>query len=127
MVKGGKREGAGRPAGSLSKKTIMRHRVEAKVNQLILERAEELTQLLLDLATGKHSKDKPDMRAIESLLDRALGRATQKTAFVDADGETLPLARAQEITEKYAKLPNLPRHKPRPGETIASGGESSSE
>lgn len=138
MLHGGKREGAGRKVGSKNKSTLEQFKVAEAFNQRILNKADELFNAQLQLATGsakvfrvdEETDDKgktkrvhvhvtdpdeikalldeydgapgqingvyyyfadilPDNRAIDSLLNRGLGKPTEnlKIDVRDIDAE----------------------------------------
>jgi hypothetical protein len=138
MARGGKRNGAGRPEGSLSKATLEKKKIEAAFTQRVLNAADRLFNAQLAIAEGlthlyridevkdgdgkkrrehvlvtdpeeiKQFLDEhegsdgtvdntyyylttkaPDNRAIDSLLDRAFGKATNKTEVTGKDGKDL--------------------------------------
>ena len=74
MPVGGKREGAGRPKGSLNKAT-------ADIKALAMQHAPEVMQELARLATQAES-EAARVAAIKELLDRGFGKAKQS---IDAD------------------------------------------
>ena len=74
MPVGGKREGAGRPKGSLNKAT-------ADIKALAMQHAPEVMQELARLATQAES-EAARVAAIKELLDRGFGKAKQS---LDAD------------------------------------------
>lgn len=133
-MKGGRREGAGRPKGSLNKDTLEKKKVEEAFTRRVLNAADRLFNSQLALAEGTtylykivetgSGKDKkrehvlvtdpdeikqvldeaegtgivddtyyymttkaPDNKAIDSLLDRAFGKAVMKLGGTGDDGE----------------------------------------
>jgi hypothetical protein len=128
---GGKRAGAGRPAGSLNKVTEERRKTEEALQMRIMKNVERLINAQLTVAEGcsflyRIDKDekgksqpavlvtdrheieqyldgetegesyyyittqKPESYAINSMLDRAYGKAVQKTELTGKDGKDLP-------------------------------------
>ncbi len=83
MPKGGARPGAGRPKGGKDKGTIERDAALRLFRLKIARKAGELFKAQFALAMAG------DNRAIESLLDRAFGKATQALEMSGPDGEPL--------------------------------------
>lgn len=127
MKKGGKRIGAGRPAGSPNKSTIEKKIIEAEMHARVLRSSQALLNSQMTLAQGVQmlyrirtdkkgnrgrpeivtqqliieaylagelddeedeyyfiTTERPDNRALDSLFDRVLGKATQR---IDLDPE----------------------------------------
>jgi hypothetical protein len=129
-MKGGKREGAGRPEGSLNKKTLEKKEAEKQFINRVIQNVDKLFNAQISIAegcsylyrieetgTGKNKTRKhvlvtspdeikaylddeldkddyyyittktPDNKAIDSLMDRAFGKAVTKIAGTGDDGE----------------------------------------
>lgn len=128
-MKGGKREGAGRPEGSLNKKTLEKKEAEKQFIDRVIQNVDKLFNAQMSIAEGcsylyrvdqigEGSKKReehvlvtdpdeikryldgetdgeyyyittktPDNKAIDSLMDRAFGKAVTKIAGTGDDGE----------------------------------------
>ena len=76
MARGGKREGAGRPKGSLNKAT-------ADIRAAAQEYSDQALQVLVNVATAGES-EAARVAAANAILDRAHGKPTQA---VDVDAK----------------------------------------
>ena len=89
MKNGGQREGAGRPKGAKASHTIKSEAMRKKMIEMVNEKLEPLINAYLDSALGLHVEVKgsdgkkrryqkaPDIAALKSLIDQALGRAKE--------------------------------------------------
>lgn len=81
MARGGKRDGAGRPAGTPNKATVEQ---KATITDLAREHTVLALQALVDVAgTGS---DSARVAAANALLDRAYGKPVQATEGPAKDG-----------------------------------------
>ena len=84
MANGGKRPGAGRKKGSVAK-----HTLEAQeLRKRYIERVAPIWDDLIDAQIEKASVG--DMRAIEEINNRVLGKSIQPLAGTDPEGNILP-------------------------------------
>jgi hypothetical protein len=92
MAKGGKRPGAGRPAGVPNK-------ITADIKALAQVHAETaITELATILTTSEN--DQARIAAAKELLDRGFGKATQHAEVTGKDGAPLvPNKSAKEMTD----------------------------
>lgn len=81
MPRGGKREGAGRPAGAPNKAT-------REIKELAAQHGPAMIRRLVELATGA-TAESTQVSAIKELLDRGFGKAAQPQT--GPDGESSPV------------------------------------
>jgi hypothetical protein len=86
---GGKRMGAGRKRGGKNATSLEKERVLNLVKQKIMERAEALLDAQFSLAIGDKTRE-PNNNAIDSLLNRAFGKASQSIDLTSI-GKPIPL------------------------------------
>jgi len=104
---GGARPGAGRPKGSRnrlpSKSAALAERLSTQVEPLF----DEITQQLIDLALGRSNQTSrspadTQLKAIEVLLDRLLGKPDQYLeVLASLEGETGDKATLQDIVDLW--------------------------
>lgn len=94
---------AGRKAEIIKKQNFLKwekQKVDKQVNQLILAKAEDLTNTLIDIAIGDRNPN-----AINSLLDRAFGKARQNIGL-DGGAEDKPIVfMPAQLMDKYKIKP----------------------
>ena len=93
MPRGGKREGAGRPAGSVNKST-------AEVKSYCQEFGEDIITMLVNLA---HYSIDPRVRIMagKEILDRGYGRPPQGVELSGPDGGPI-VHKAEDMSDKEA-------------------------
>lgn len=85
---GGARPGAGRPRGSKSRTTI-RHGDGKSIVELAREAAPRLIPILLEIAEDRDSPAAARVTAINTIWDRAHGKALQTMEHTGKDGAPL--------------------------------------
>jgi hypothetical protein len=107
---GGARPGAGRPKGAISPETKLKIAAKQQFEERVRSHAKELFNAQITrFLDGKYSEDthqyymltveKPDARAIDSLLDRAFGKAPQSLEIKDERPDPI-----EEILRKFGLL-----------------------
>jgi hypothetical protein len=84
MAKGGKQPGAGRPKGSLAKHTLEAQEFRKRLIQRVMPVWDDIIDTMIEKAAMG------DMRAIEEINNRILGKAIQPLASADNEGNILP-------------------------------------
>lgn len=79
MARGGKREGAGRPAGS-------RNKVTADIKELAQSFGEEAITHLVEIARNGDAPPAARVAAVKEILDRGYGKAKQDVELTGANG-----------------------------------------
>lgn len=95
MSRGGKREGAGRPAGSLNKAT-------AEIREAAQEYTEKALETLVAIMEDKDAPHAARVAAARDILDRGHGKPRQTTDLTSSDGSWTP----KTLAEMYGELPD---------------------
>ena len=98
ISKGGKREGAGRPAGKVSAATLA-------IRELAKQHSEEAMNALVDLMADKETPAASRIAAIKEVLERAQGKSTNflTTEFDPALSSLTPKEALSTITDKVTQ------------------------
>ncbi|WP_347268069.1 hypothetical protein [Paracoccus sp. (in: a-proteobacteria)] len=86
MAKGGRREGAGRPAGSKSRATLA---AKATLSELAQGHTESALATLAEIMADATQTGSARIAAATALLDRGYGRPRQTTELTGPDGGPL--------------------------------------
>lgn len=93
MARGGKREGAGRPAGAVNKATVERR---ATIAEMAQEYAEEAISTLAQIATMGESES-ARVAAANAILDRAYGKPSQAMELGGKGGGAITFERIERV------------------------------
>lgn len=88
MPRGGKREGAGRPKGSLSAATVEQ---KATLSDMAKSHTEAALNALVEIATMGQSES-ARVSAASAILDRGYGKPAQSLEHSSPDGTMTPVA-----------------------------------
>lgn len=102
--RGGKRSGAGRPAGAKARATVEQ---KATLEELARSHTETALNALVSIAT-KSDSDAARVSAANALLDRGYGKPKQAIEHGNKDGEAFKVdgsLRVEFVTAKHADNP----------------------
>ncbi len=106
MARGGKREGAGRPKGAVSKAT-------ADIREAAQQYSDQALQVLVTVAT-KGESEAARVAAANAILDRAHGKPKQSVETSGPDGSPIQVESALNVEgltlEQKRALASIPVH-----------------